>query len=944
MSGKRRPASQAPHPLDLRGNLDAVAPDGRVFGWCWAPSEAALRRPVRIVLDEQPAVDTVADVLRDDLLAAGIGDGGHGFVTEIPAALRRPGPARARLVDAATGQIVGPERSVVWPDGAPVLPLAGNVDLITRDGWVSGWCWEPAAPDRRIRVDVLVDGVVAGAAEAAEGRADLRHAGVGDGRYGFNVMLPYELLADRGTVEVRVAEHGTGRPLGEAALMRIGRRAESEARIQELERQVTLLGGRLQSLTRDAERQPEQDSREARALFATVAGFFQDLADGRESGELGLRGGVGAALRDLRLGLPELALRPAAGLPLATIAVPADRSVEEVHAALQALRAADTDLVADIVLLDPAGTDPRCALLPALVANLRVGPSAASVAESFGRLLRDADTRLVGLVSSAAHVEPGWLAALVDTLATPGAALASAVAIRPDGLLHHAGLLLDADQRFRDPGHLAPATAAAHRVLRPVDAVAPVALLLDRTLAAAQGGLDPEYETLAAALGDLCLALNAAGNAVLRQPEARAVWVGPEATASPAFAAPDGRRLRLAMLRHARGGDRCLYVGSALVVDAALPRPDRDGGSVAALEQMLVLRRLGWRVVFTTAGTAHADPATEADRRRLERQGIELADPVAHPAVGDLLRDDGEPFDLIYLHRHQVAALLLPIVRELAPRARVVFAPADLHFLREAREADVTGAPASTARATREQEIGCARAADATVLLNDREAALLSAEIDPAKLHVLRWIARPRPDAAPFAARGGLLFVGHFRHAPNVDAVLWYAREIKPWLDRLRPGLVLDVVGADAPPVLRAVEDAGIRLHGWVAALDPLLAATRVSLAPLRYGAGFKVKVATSLAAGVPVVGTAMAFEGTGLEEGDGIVTADTPEAFARAIVALHDDEAAWSRLSARASDRVAALYSPQAADAVFGRLLAQLGLPAGQPTRRSTGSPRLIP
>ena len=902
--------------LDLRGSLDSVEPDGRVFGWCWSPDEPRARRPLLLLIDGVPAAATVADVLRDDLLEAGIGDGGHGFVADIPRERRAPGPAMIGLRDEATGRLIA-ELPALWAEQAAPAPLAGNIDLITADGYVSGWCWEPGEPERRILLDVMIDDTLAGTVRAEEPRPDLQQAELGDGRYGFTFLLPYELLADRGTVRIHVAEHATGRPLGEDSLLRLGRRSAQEARLLELERQVALMQTRLEHALRASEREAEAESRAASRLFATVGAFFQNLAEGVPA--TGSAASLAETLATLRRELTPLALRAPAH-PVATLAV-APGSVADIHACLAALHEAEIDAVADIVLLDPGRDDPAAALLPALVANLRSGPAAAAAVASFGRVLAEADTRFVALVDPRVRVRRFWLDALAATLeAEPRAALAGSTAERPDGLLHHAGLELGHDRRLRELGRLAPARLPEHRFLRPVDALAPLALLVRPGDVAEAGGLDAGYASFAAAIADLCLRLRERSRDVLLQPGAAVVWAGPEATAPDP---EDFRRLGLSLaMRTARAP---LFVGQALVVDARLPVPDRDAGSVETFEQMLVLRRLGWGVLFAAA---QEKAPGEAERRRLERAGIEVADPEA--GIADLLRTRGRDIDLVHLHRHVTCALVLPLLRELAPGAKIVFSPADLHFLREQRQADVTGdGDAARIAVVRERELACVREADATLLCSDHERDLLEAEVGPERLHLLRWIARATADIKAFPGRDGLVFVGNFRHAPNVDAVLWYARDIHPLL--FERGIRLDVIGADPPPSVLALEAPGIRVRGWVEDLEQALGAARLSIAPIRYGAGFKGKIASSLAAGLPVVATPVALEGTGLADGDGVALADDPAAFAAAILRLHDDEAAWRGLSARATERVGALYAPSRADAVFRALLADLGLPTRQ-------------
>ena len=142
------------------------------------------------------------------------------------------------------------------------------------------------------------------------------------------------------------------------------------------------------------------------------------------------------------------------------------------------------------------------------------------------------------------------------------------------------------------------------------------------------------------------------------------------------------------------------------------------------------------------------------------------------------------------------------------------------------------------------------------------------------------------------------------------------------------PDLVCHIVGEGAPVAVRSLASPNLILHGWVEDLDAVLSTARLGIAPLRYGAGFKGKVASSLACGTPVIGTATAFEGTGLADGDGVRVADDAASFARAVLETIDDEPEWARLSARGIERCEALYSPRAAREVYATLLASLGLP----------------
>ncbi len=99
--------------------------------------------------------------------------------------------------------------------------------------------------------------------------------------------------------------------------------------------------------------------------------------------------------------------------------------------------------------------------------------------------------------------------------------------------------------------------------------------------------------------------------------------------------------------------------------------------------------------------------------------------------------------------------------------------------------------------------------------------------------------------------------------------------------------------------------------------LQPWLDGCRVSVAPLRYGAGVKGKVNQAMAHGLPVVATACAVEGMHLRDGEDVLVADTPDTFAQAVLRLLDDDGLWTTLAERGRANVARHFSADAARSV---------------------------
>jgi hypothetical protein len=277
------------------------------------------------------------------------------------------------------------------------------------------------------------------------------------------------------------------------------------------------------------------------------------------------------------------------------------------------------------------------------------------------------------------------------------------------------------------------------------------------------------------------------------------------------------------------------------------------------------------------------------------------------------------------LCRHYIALPHLPLVRRLAPRAKVLFDTVDLHFLREQRAAEHAANPALArqAQASRQAELGLIRDADVTLVVSPIERELLMAELPQARVELLSNVHEVPGRSRGFGDRAGLMFVGGAAHPPNIDAIDWLAQDIYPRIRARRPDIELHLLGDMPEPERARLAAAGIRAHGRVEELDPWLSGCRIALAPLRYGAGVKGKVNMAMSHGLPVVATSIAAEGMNLVDGQDVLVADDAEGFAEAVLRLYDDEALWMRLSDAGLANVERHFSFDAARQALDRALA---------------------
>jgi glycosyltransferase involved in cell wall biosynthesis len=188
---------------------------------------------------------------------------------------------------------------------------------------------------------------------------------------------------------------------------------------------------------------------------------------------------------------------------------------------------------------------------------------------------------------------------------------------------------------------------------------------------------------------------------------------------------------------------------------------------------------------------------------------------------------------------------------------------------------------------------------------------------------VLSNIHDPVPGGKPFAERQGLVFIGGFQHPPNTDAVLWYAREVLPLVRSRLPGVRTIIVGSKVPATIRALAAPDFIVTGYVPDVAPYFTGCRLSIAPVRYGAGVKGKVNLAMSYGLPVVATTPSIEGMHLRPGEDALVADDAAGFADAVVRLYGDQALWERLAANGLDNLRRHFSRDVARDALRRLLA---------------------
>ena len=229
-----------------------------------------------------------------------------------------------------------------------------------------------------------------------------------------------------------------------------------------------------------------------------------------------------------------------------------------------------------------------------------------------------------------------------------------------------------------------------------------------------------------------------------------------------------------------------------------------------------------------------------------------------------------------------------------------------------------------TAYLLRRLELTLLRRCDAHVVCSEREKQLLLARVPTARIVVvgngvdveshadtaIEEACRQFPGLAGDGQRSCILFVGSMDYHANIDAALFFAREIWPLIRAARPDLEFLIVGSrPTAEIVSLGGQAGISVTGTVKDVRPFYRRASMVVIPARVASGTRLKALEAMAAGVPVVSTTLGVEGLDITPGENAVLADAAEDFAKAVLSLRPETREWERLSEGGRRFVAAHY-----------------------------------
>ena len=625
--------------------------------------------------------------------------------------------------------------------------------------------------------------------------------------------------------------------------------------------------------------------------------------------------------------------------PQVSIVIPVYNQFAYTYHCVQSILKNSGDITYEIIIANDCSTDLTTRIheiIPGVVCvtneqNLRFLRNCNNAA-------KHAKGKYILFLNNDTQVQKDWLAPLVTLIeSSEKIGMVGSKLIYPDGRLQEAGGILWRDGSAWNFGNRQNPALPQFNYVKQVDYISGAAIMLSRELWERIGGFDEHFAPAYCEDSDLAFTVRKLGYKVMYQP--KSVVVHFEGVSNGTDTSSGQKKYQIEnskkfrekwaeeLNRHPENGENVFQARdysygkkTLLMVDHYVPHFDKDAGSRTVFQYLKLFVDTGFNVKFIGDNFYQHEPYTTA----LQQMGIEvLYGPDCAQGWKQWVKDNAEHFDYVFLNRPHIAPKYLDFLRQ-NTKAKIMYYGHDLAFLRELREFEITGDASfkDSAAEWQPKELDLMRKADMAYYpsyVEVDEVHSIDPEIQvkaiPAYLFEdVQW------EGYDFDSRKDIMFIGGFGHRPNIDAVKWLANDILPELVKRLPDIKIHILGSNAPKEILSLASKNLIMEGFVTdeQLEQFYRQSRVSLVPLRYGAGIKGKVVEAMRYGTPVVTTTTGAEGIPNAENVMLVE-DDAVALAQKLADLYQDSERLTAMSQGSISYIQENYSPKNAISVIG-------------------------
>jgi GT2 family glycosyltransferase len=634
--------------------------------------------------------------------------------------------------------------------------------------------------------------------------------------------------------------------------------------------------------------------------------------------------------------------------PLVSIIILCYNKVDYTKKCLESIFANTSYSNFEVIVVDNASVDDTSGYLEAYGSRIKFIHNNINLGFVGGNNLAidSAEGDYVVFLNNDTEVKPKWLIGLQSVFNFyPKAGVVGSMLLFPDETLQEAGGIIFSDGSGWNYGRNDKSITSKYNFVREVDYCSGASLMVRKNILTTLGGFDNQYSPAYYEDTDLCFSARKLGYKVYYSPFSKVIHhegitAGTDTSSGfkkyqlinkPKFE----RKWKKELKQQEDKKSANIFKSSnrnkgksILIIDDIPPFPDRASGALRHYHILKQMIDLGYNVTYVhLSGRNFVDEHSLSYFAEFEMQGVEFLwfnyeswwnfrdSPESKSIKIDLLNGleiENRKFDLIYIAFWFIAEYFIDIIRNILPSTPILVDTVDIHFLREERKAEISRLKKDMDQAidTKKRELAVYQKADMIVTVTEQDKIEIRKHKVNKPIFLLPNVHDFVETGISFSEREGLLFVGSFNHDPNIDAVLYFVREVFPIIKKKIPTITFYIVGINPPEEIKKLNSKDIIVTGWVPEVKPYLEKCRVSVVPLRYGAGMKGKVGETLSFGVPMVSTSIGAEGMGIENNVHAYISDNSLEFAEHTVELYQNENIWNQFSKSGKKLIDSNYS----------------------------------
>ena len=629
--------------------------------------------------------------------------------------------------------------------------------------------------------------------------------------------------------------------------------------------------------------------------------------------------------------------------PIISILIPVYCKSEYTLACLKSIADHLPKVSFEILVLDDKSPDNSAQVLQK-IENIRVivNPENLGFTKSCNYGASFAKGEYIYFLNNDTKVHEGWLDELYKTFELfPGTGVAGSKLVYPDGSLQEAGGIVWQDGSAWNFGRNQRPDLPVFNYAREVDYMSGASLITPTKIFNEIGGFNEIYAPAYCEDTDYCLHLRSQGYRVIYQPMSVVTHFEGVSSGTDTNSGVKAYQIRNLKLMYERWKDLLAShspngidvdgekdrraTKRVLVMEPTLLTPEKDAGSVTTFNILMLLREMDFQVTFIPEDNLLYQ---EKYAKLLQKVGVEVLYRPFINSVESHLKEFGSRYDLAFLFRQQVVERHIFAVKKYCPQAKTLYYTHDLHYLRMMREAELLNNDGKKADAEvmKAKELKAISEVDSTILVSVAEFNILNSQQVSDKLEVMPLAYDVPGTTAGYKERKDIVFIGGSHHPPNEDAILFFIKEVMPQISKKYPEVRFHIIGANPSEEVLSLQSNTIVVHGYVENLNDFLDKSKISVAPIRFGAGMKGKVCSTIGKGLPTVLTSIAAEGLEIENLKNGIIANTVDEFVDAI-GLLSDEKLWSNVSNSGIKLINSMCGPDASYQSLANILGNLGI-----------------